>query len=101
MTTFSEQSFTGGVEVLGINEPDRYVSNVGEDDEDDGEIEGGGERVDAKKAEPTRQILLVKRKANLVGQNLSSLYTTNSARIEQVYHACRETLSEGMARPST
>ena len=63
-----KQSFARG-EVLGVDESGGYVSDIG-DDEDDDEVEGGGERVDVRKAEPKRQILLVKRKGNLAGQNL-------------------------------
>ena len=63
-----KQSFARG-EVLGVDESGGYVSDIG-DDEDDDEIGGGSEWVDVKKTEPRRQILLVKRKGNLAGQNL-------------------------------
>ena len=65
-----KQSFARGeIEVLSV---DGYASDAGEDGDDDcEEAERGGERVvAAKKAEPKRQILLVKRKGNLAGQNL-------------------------------
>ena len=64
-----KQSFARG-EALGVDESGGYVSDIGDDEEDDDEIEGGGERVGVKKAESKRQILLVKRKGNLAGQNL-------------------------------
>ncbi|KAF9646253.1 hypothetical protein BDM02DRAFT_261534 [Thelephora ganbajun] len=62
------QSFAKGeMEVLSID----GSGDVGEDGSDDGEeAERGDERAVVKKAEPRRQILLVKRKGNLAGQNL-------------------------------
>lgn len=64
-----KQSFARGeIEVLSV---DGYASDVGDDGDDDcEEAERSGERVAVKKAEPKRQILLVKRKGNLAGQNL-------------------------------
>ena len=62
-----KQSFARGeIEVLSVDGSGGY-SDVGEDDDDD---ERGSEQVAVKKAEPKRQILLVKRKGNLAGQNL-------------------------------
>jgi hypothetical protein len=56
------------IEVLSV---DGYASDVGEDGDEDGEdAERGGKRVAAKEADLKRQILLVKRKGTLAGQNL-------------------------------
>jgi len=66
------QSFARGeIEVLSIDESAGYVDNVGDErDDDDIKTERGGEKAAVKEAEPKRQILLVKRKGNLAGQNL-------------------------------
>ena len=67
-----KQSFARGeMEVLSTDGPGGYASDIGEDgDDDNGETERGDERVAVKKAESKRQILLVRRKGNLAGQNL-------------------------------
>ena len=60
------------MEVLGadnVDEPGGYVGDIGDDDDGD-EIKDGGGWAGVKKAEPAEQILLVKRKGNLAGQNL-------------------------------
>jgi len=64
-----KQSFARGeMEVVSVDE---YASDVGDNGDDDcEEAERGGERVVAKRAESKGQILLVKRKGNLAGQNL-------------------------------
>ena len=60
------QSFARGeVEVLSVDD-----GNEGGDDTNGEETERGGERAVANRVEPKRQILLVKRKGNLAGQNL-------------------------------
>ena len=66
------QSFARGeLEVLSVDGLGGHMGDVGEDADDDGEeAERGGERVAVNRAEPKRQILLVKRKGNLAGQNL-------------------------------
>ena len=66
------QSFARGeMEVLSVDGFGEYASDFDEDGDDDGEgAEKGDEQVVVKKAEPKRQILLVKRKGNLAGQNL-------------------------------
>jgi len=66
------QSFARGeMEVLSVDGSGGYASDVDEDGDGDGEgAERGDEQVVVKKAEPKRQILLVKRKGNLAGQNL-------------------------------
>ena len=62
----------GETEVLGVgvDESGRCVSDIDDDDEEEeeeeDEIEGGQERVGMKRAEPTRRILLVKGKGDLV-----------------------------------
>lgn len=58
-----KQSFARG-EVLGVDEFRGYVGDVGEGGDYD------GERLVVDRVEPKRQILLVKRKGNLAGQNL-------------------------------
>jgi len=61
-----KQSFAmGEVEVLSVDDDDE------DGDDTNGEVtERGGERAAANRVEPKRQILLVKRKGNLAGQNL-------------------------------
>ena len=44
------------------------VTDIGDGGEDDNEIEGCGERAAVEKANPKRQILLVKGKGDLAGQ---------------------------------
>lgn len=56
----------GETEMLGVDESERCVSDIGSDGEED-EIEGGEERVGVKRAKPTRRIPLVKREGDLVG----------------------------------
>ena len=53
-----------------VDEPGGYVGDIGDDDDGD-EIKDGGGWAGVKKAEPAEQILLVKRKGNLAGQNPS------------------------------
>jgi len=67
-----KQSFARGeMEVLSVGDPGGYASDVGEDGDDGDETERGDEgAVTNKVLAPKRQILLVKRKGNLAGQNL-------------------------------
>jgi len=66
------QSFARGeIEVLSVDESEGCAGDAGDERDDNGEeTERGGERAAVKKAETKRQILLVKRKGNLAGQNL-------------------------------
>ena len=66
-----KQSFARGeIEVLSVDDSGEPTSDVGGDGDGGGETERGEEGVVTNKAEPKRQILLVKRKGNLAGQNL-------------------------------
>lgn len=67
-----KQSFARGeMEVLGVDGSGGYASDVDGGGDDCGEeTERGDERVAVNRAEPKREILLVKRKGNLAGQNL-------------------------------
>ena len=56
-----KSSARGQMEVLGVDESGGHVS--------DHACMGGSKRVGVKKAESKRQILLVKRKGNIAGQN--------------------------------
>ena len=66
------QSFAKGeMEVLSVDGFGGYARDVdGDVDDDREEEERNGERTVANKVEPKRQILLVKRRGNLAGQNL-------------------------------
>ena len=66
------QSFAKGeMEVLSVDGFGGYARDVDGDVDDDREEEDrDGERTVANKVEPKRQILLVKRRGNLAGQNL-------------------------------
>ena len=55
------------MEVLGVDESGGHVSDIGDDEEDDGKIEGGGERARVKKAESKRRISSINGR---VGRNL-------------------------------
>ena len=69
---FPEQSFAKGeIKVVGVDESGGCVGDIGNDED---EIEGGEEQVlvAVKRAEPEKQILLVKKKGDPTGKILYS-----------------------------